>query len=124
MKMIKCFLRTCALKDKLSKSVAKKYCLMNLGPLISLRYFSSYSSSSFTTSKNTNTISLSQKTILDISFKLDSRIYKSLHLYIKNNAINADTQKQIEKFLLRCSYFRYDNQSVKIAGIDFSKINP
>jgi hypothetical protein len=42
-KMINCFsseIGTCALKDKLFKSLAKNYCLMNLGPLFGKRYFS------------------------------------------------------------------------------------
>jgi len=45
-------------------------------------------------------------------------------MYIKDNPINADTQIELERFLITYSYLKLENQAVKIAGIDFSTINP
>jgi len=59
------------------------------------------------------------------SIKLGSPIFNNLNTIIRDNPLNEETQKSIEKFLFDYSYISLDNQSkytksFKLGGIDYS----
>lgn len=71
-----------------------------------------------------STTTTSKQNKIDNTFKYDSPIYKNLNMMIKDNPINDETQKKIEKYLLEYSYISLEHESKKpFVGINYSIIN-